>query len=512
MISIALLVAAVVLVYVLCSHPSRGLARLASPDSTALFILIAIFAVRPLFAHRLDSGFYGYTLDTSSVERAIAIGATCIGAFGLGAFFATARPQKQTKLAALPARARRRITITAGGTLLISILAVALYLVALLMLAGWNTVTALAGGRSAETSTAGLPEIILVLPLAGSISVSLLILARRGTSIKRVETVTLFACVTISLIMVSALGTRRFMIPAVLMPISAALIRRPTKLRPWHLAVGFVGLLFVAIVPMVRSAGARLPGENLLTASLRYASEQGIGGILEPIFASYDTEMLDYIALTASRIHAGWLSFGLGRGTLLEFVLRPVPASKLSQAPWSDEVLTNLWGGGCLRPYCPVGSVAGVTYLDGGFPLLIVGSFAFGFGLRWLATRWVYNRHLGDFQATVVAIASSFALVAARTNTVHAIWWWIYTLIIAWLIYRVFSDRVEIGPPQGSVAGLRAESRRPNPAIATVSRSRAASARRLARSRRAIAIKPGARTLAPDEERPAVQINARQWR
>ena len=446
---IALLVAATVLLYVLRSHPSRGLGRLASPDSTALFMLVAIFAVRPLFADRLDDGFYGYALDAPSVERAIAIGATCIGAFGLGVFFATARPAKQVKLAALPPRARRRTTITAGGTLLVTIAAVAIHLAALLMFAGWRTVTALPGGRSAEAST-GLPEIIFVLPLAGSISVSLFLLARGGTPIKRGEALTLLACVAISLVMVSALGTRRFMIPAILMPICAALIRRPAKLRLWHLTVGFVGLLFVAIVPMVRSAGARLPGENLLTATLRYASEQGIEGILEPIFAAYDTEMLDYIALTSSRIHAGWLSFGLGRGTLLEFILRPVPSSRLSQRAWSDEVLINLWGGaGCGDTYCPVASVAGVTYFDGGFPLVIVGSFAFGFGLRWLATRWVYNRHLGDFRATVVAIASSFALVAARTNTVHATWWCIYTLIIAWLIYRVFSDRVNAGRPRG---------------------------------------------------------------
>jgi hypothetical protein len=281
--------------------------------------------------------------------------------------------------------------------------------------------------------------------------------------------------------MVSALGTRRFMIPAVLMPISAALIRRSARLRLWHLAIGFVGLLFVAIVPMVRSAGARLPGENLLTASFRYASERGIEGILEPIFASYDTEMLDYIALVSSRIHAGWLSFGLGRGTLLEFILRPVPASMLGQTPWSDKVLINLWGGtGCGHPYCPVASVAGVTYFDGGFPLVIVGSFAFGFVVRWLATRWVYNRHLGDFRATVVAIASSFALVAARTNTVHATWWCIYTLIIAGAIYGIFSARLnDIRRPRGVRRGSAQFRRtRPDPAIAVDHGSPTASARR----------------------------------
>ena len=448
MMLIALLVIAIVLLYVLRSHPSRGLGRLASPDSMALFMLIAIFAVRPLFVHR-DSRFYGYALDASSIERAIAIGTTCIGALGLGVFFATARPAKQAQLAALPARARLRTAITARGGLLLTIAAVALYLITLIALVGSDAVAALAGGRSAEASTAGVPEIVLILPLAGSISVSLFLLGRRGTPIKHGEVLTLLLSVAISVVMLSALGNRRFLIPAVLMPICAALIRRPARLRLWHLVVGFLGLLFVAIVPMVRSAGARLPGENLLTASLRYGAEQGIEGILEPIFASYDTEMLDYIALASSRIHEGSLSFGLGRGMLLEFILRPVPASLLSQAPWSDEVLTTLWGGGCGHPYCPVASVAGVTYFDGGFPLVIVGSFAFGFGLRWLATRWVYDRHLGDFPATAVAIASSFALVAARTNTIHAAWWCIYTLIIAWLIHRVFSRPADVHRPRG---------------------------------------------------------------
>jgi hypothetical protein len=467
-------IAAVVLLYVLRSHPSRGLGRLASPDSTALFMLVAIFAVRPLFANRLDDGFYGYAIDVASVERAIVIGTICMAAFGLGVFFATARPAKQAKLAALPARTRRGATITAGSALLVTVAGAAVYVGALVTLAGWHTVTAMSGGRSAEASAAGVPEIISVLPLAGSISVSLFVLARGSTPIKRGEAVILITCVTVSLIMVSALGTRRFMIPAVLMPISAALIRRPAKLRLWHVPVGFVGLLFVAIVPMVRSAGARLPGENLMTASLRYAFEQGIEGILEPIFASYDTEMLDYIALASSRIHAGWLSFGLGRGTLLEFILRPVPGSRLSQAPWSDQIIINLWGGtGCGHPYCPVASVAGVTYFDGGFPSLIVGSFCFGFALRWLATRWFYNRHLGDFRSTVVAIAGSFAMVAARTNTIHAIWWCIYTLIIACVIYGLFSDRIDVGRPRGGGAPP-VNRRRLDPAIEKIETDRRA--------------------------------------
>jgi hypothetical protein len=160
-----------------------------------------------------------------------------------------------------------------------------------------------------------------------------------------------------------------------------------------------------------------------------------------------------------------------------------------------------------------VPSVAGVTYLDGGFPLLIVGSFAFGFGLRWLATRWVYNRHLGDFRAAAIVIASSFALVAARTNTVHAAWWCIYTLIIACMIYLVFSDRVGVGRAPMSAASMRAQSGSSGSWGSDRNRLRAGGgARRVVQSHQTIVIEPSERKLPRVQDRPAARITAGQWR
>ncbi|RWZ68639.1 hypothetical protein ELQ92_05415 [Labedella populi] len=133
---------------------------------------------------------------------------------------------------------------------------------------------------------------------------------------------------------------------------------------------------------------------------------------------------------------------------MVEFLTKPIPGNGPGTA-FSGQVLTSIWGGGCGFPNCPVASVAGVLYFDGGLVAVAVGSLLFGMlVVRFLAGRWAFNAVLADLGAAIVAVVSGFALVGARGNTVHAMWWCIYTLVVPFLIYALCSVRLGLPKPR----------------------------------------------------------------
>lgn len=473
MLSASFLVAVLTLTYVLASNPNRGLGRFLAPDSMATIMLIAIFTIRPMFTNRFDElPWYGLYVPNSAEETvALGVGITGLTGFLLGVFIARLRPAKLKALQSQEAGRRSYEGWFFGRGKLVFTTAAGLgaYVTLLIAAAGPGIIRQLAGGRSSEVTLGGVPEIVLMIPLAGSIAAAFFILGAKKRQLNLVDLTLIIGCTAASILMVSQLGTRRFIIPAMLLPVLAALIRKPTRVKAKHVVIGAATVLFLAIVPMVRAAGARRVGENLATASWRYFQEEGVGGVLRPVFASYDTEMFDYIAV-ASRGLSGE-EYGLGRGTIIEFLARPIPSftgiGDLTGMPFSDQMITKLFGGGCGQPFCPVASLPGVLYFDGGFILVFLGSVAFGAALRATANRWVYNQGLSPFQMFAIVSISSFALVAARTNTIHTMWWCIYTLIIAYAIIKTLGvkehpDRLEKLPVRGlgNFASLSAERRK----------------------------------------------------
>lgn len=423
-------------IYMVISTPVRGLGRFLAPDVMSVMMLGVVFGVRPLFNDRFEDGaWYGLYLPTDEGSTT----ALWVGFLSMiGLVVGAALSRHSTFSRRLLVRRRTTITRTWFGAwrcLLVTLFSAASYFAALTTFAGAGVFERLSAGRSDETALEGLPEIAMILPLGGSIAATLIFLANRHRRLTLVELLSVLISISVSVSLVSQLGNRRFIIPAVLMPIMASLMKNPVRLKLWHVVVGVVGMLFIAIVPMVRSTGARQAGEGIFAASLRHLQEEGIGGVLKPIFVSYDTEMLDYVAVAAPTFETS--SFGWGRGTILEFILRPLPSGASGTEAWSDAILTRLFGGGCGEPFCPVPSYPGLLYFEGGLFVVFVGSLIMGVGLRYLALRWQYNGQLGTFASLSTAILSSFALVAMRTNTVHAAWWAIYTILLGFAIYLI---------------------------------------------------------------------------
>jgi hypothetical protein len=442
----SLVVGALALVYVISSTSNRGLMRFLAPESIGMIMLFAIFSVRPLFGNRFDEQlFYGFVPSPAGQHTALVVGTVSMAAYALGCFICSVRPTRAAELAqAQKTTDGRSVELSAEKAVVFAIAGAALYVVLLLAVAGSSTVAALSGGRSAEVAIAGVPEFVLIVPMSGSVAVAIFLLYRRGTYLSLREVLLCLFSIAVSLVLLSQLGNRRFLIPAALIPVIAGLLRRRIAVRAYHVLIAAVAFMFVAIVPMVRSAGARMPGENLLSASWRYLGDEGISGVFTPVFASYDTEMLDYIALMSERLPPNTgIGFGLGKGTLVEFLLRPLPSS-ITGTQYSDALLTSVWGGGCGQPVCPVASVAGVLYFEGGILAVGLGTFLFAVILRWLSNRLAYSATLATMPATAVVVASAFALVATRTNTVHSLWWVIYTLALTYGIYLLSSRRIRL--------------------------------------------------------------------
>lgn len=437
---ISFAVCGVCAVYLIASTPVTGLGRYLAPDSVAGLTLFAIFGLRPLFTDRFsDRTLYGYIPTDAGQQTAMIVGMVGMVALAFGALCAT-RARSRPRPAS-PTKPHWELNMKSSHVIFFTLGSSLLYLAGFAAIAGVQSLQALSGGRSENVHLEGVPEALLILPMAGPIVVALFLAFRRGKPISRSEVLVLVAAVATSLIQLSQLGNRRFIIPALLIPAIAALMRRPTRVRVWHVAFAFITFAFAAIVPMVRSAGARSAGENLLSASFRYFGDVGLSGTFRPVLASYDTEMFDFIALFASPSSLPFGDFGYGRGTVLEFFTRPLPSAWVPNGPFSDLILSMKWRGGCAEGVCPVASLPGVLYFDGGLLLVGLGCLLAGVFLRRLATAWRDNAALPPLRTACVAIASGFALVATRTNTVHAAWWVIYALLIAAVVYWLLARR-----------------------------------------------------------------------
>jgi hypothetical protein len=406
-------------------------------------MLVSIFAVRPILLEVDADLLYGRDYSLGNLDKAVAIGTIGIASFAAGV--AWRRLRSRAKVAPLDASLLAKWNLRSGASarvLVAALAGVVAYVVLIAELAGTSALSALGGGRSDAVDTAGVPEIVMVLPMSGSVAAAILLLMLPRDS--RLPPPFLLAAITATMISVatlSQLGNRRFLIPALLLPLLGLLARRVVRVRLWHVLTAVPALLVLATLPFVRSAGARGPGESLPEALLRVISEKGVVGTVEAVFTSNDTEMLNYIALFERYRTDRLIEFGQGRGTLLEFVVRPLPSGVAPGTPYSDEVLTRIWGGGCGEPLCPVASAVGVGYFDFGFPGVVILLVAFGYAMASLSLHLAQIELSGLSSATAVVVFSSYSVVLTRTNTVHALWWAIYTTAMALVVAAFVAKR-----------------------------------------------------------------------
>jgi len=443
-------------ILVFATNPLRGVSRIIAPDTLSVVMLYAIFGVRPLFEDRFMAssgkaqGFYGMVPTADGQFTASVVGTVLLWSMTIGVI-ARAQLGARGKNPARFLQPRDEVHRGASSAskplkaVLLTTASIFLYCTLLISVMGLAGFLSMFGGRSAAASTGGLPEAVMALPLVGSIASATLILSTSDR--RRIDGPALWAigyCTTASLIAVSQLGNRRLMIPALLIVATAALMRRPARLRLWHLGAGALALTAFAVLPRVRSAGSRLEGENLFDAIFRSVGEAGFSGVGASFFTSYDTEMFDYIAMLAPYFENGRIPYGLGSGSFSEFLTHPLPSALTPGDGRTSELKAYLFNHFCYGVGCdipnPVQSIGGLLFFEAWYIGVLVGGIGAGFVLRALSYRWHEAARSSVARNLVTAVFASYAMIAVRTDTIFAVWWCIYALIVTVVVLILMGE------------------------------------------------------------------------
>jgi hypothetical protein len=430
---------------VIATSPFRGAGRFLAPTSMVALILLSIFGIRPLIANPFDYDFYGLDAYGGFAYAEVA-GLVASVALLLGChvrLISSRHRNTGQSSGSAGVHAKRSSPIDRPGVrrplvlLVISIVGLITWLASMVVFGGVGVLPLVLAGRSADLNAAlgFYPASLQSLPMLGSAGAAVYIL--RNAAERRfstAEVVAIALSVFVSIACTSLEGSRRFLLPSVLVPVGALVIARRGRVGTAVAVALLGGLVATMTLPFVRSAGARVPGQNIASAAVTYLSQQGISGVVYQYFTSYDTEMLNYVAYVGPRLGAA-IPYGLGRGTLGDFLLTPLPNRFVPQL-YSDQLLEELYGSGCITAQpCPVESEVGVLLFDFGFIGVVLGMFFTGYGLRSLERRLIgsppYRLRL------VGAVVFGYAAIATRTNSMEAIWWAIYFLVLAVLADRI---------------------------------------------------------------------------
>ncbi|TFD83906.1 oligosaccharide repeat unit polymerase [Cryobacterium lactosi] len=424
--------------------------RLVSPFSVSMLMLVAIFGARPLLMLSTSTyDFYGFDV-VSGFEDAAIIGFVAVVCLAAGNLFGAIMGRQRAGVARTnPNRLNQpsefekpqpRLLPAVSAIAAVSVLGI--WIIAMIVLGGGVAyIAVLFAGRSqaAGETLLNVPALVPALPVIAALVVALTRFRfERFIPYTARQSAVYWIVVALCIIPPSALGTRRFLIPSIVAALLGACgpgWTRTLRLR-WLIgaAAAFIAL---AIFPFVRSAGSRTGDTSLVGAMGEYFSSEGIQGVLNSFFLSYDTEMFNYVAYLAPRLGDS-LPYGFGRGTLGEALLAPIPANILPFQTWSNELLLQAFGGTCAQAVCPVPSVVGTLYYDLAFPGVVIGMLVLGLLCAGFESRlWASQ---GKMTGLLLLLAG-FATVIVRGNPISQLWiaaqCWIVLLIVDWAVRRL---------------------------------------------------------------------------
>lgn len=365
------------------------LGRMLSPISIVLLVHVSIFAVRPLYMIDRNSfvlygvnvrpGFNAATLAGLVAAISLIVGyLTALSVTNKSrsadyrASFLTSRPAETTpeqRVAVL----RQCCAFAVAWT--------ALWLGLQIFLGGGvDYLQVLFAGRNSvnEEIQSGVPNVVGALPMVGALAVCLSRVRCGDAPLGARTNLYFWIAIAICVIPPTALGARRFLIPTLIaVAISLAVPRWRSIIPPRFLIVGVCVLVVLMVIPFVRSEGSRTQSASFAGATIDYLVNEGLSAPIEQYFTSYDTEMLNYIAL-GEVARDGTFPYGYGRATIGEFFVTALPQSTTPLNAFSDDFLLYNYGGKCGQPYCPVPSFVGLLMADLDLVGVVIGMTILG--------------------------------------------------------------------------------------------------------------------------------------
>ncbi|MEX5270575.1 hypothetical protein [Kocuria sabuli] len=429
-----------------------------APYSLILLILLSIFGFRPLLMPNEPASFafYGYNI-ASGYELASIIGFAGTIAFVVGYAARNLYSQGKTPTS-IPVPALPRLT--PGRANCAAWVLLALWLLIMIVVGGGpGFLSLLFAGRSEAVNRvfAGLPAFVPALPVVACLMVATI--RFKSERIRRYtpqQNLAYWIVAVAAVVPPSALGTRRFLIPSVIIMVVGSFAQTwNRKVRPAWLAAVVVAFLVLAIVPFVRSAGSRVGGRtDLLGAMSVYFRDEGARGTLDNFFLSYDTEMFNWLAYFGPRMGES-VPYGWGRGTIGELLASPLPASLAPLDRWNDVLLGYAFDTACsLETVCPVPSIVGILFTDMSWIGLIFGMFLLGVLAGGFERTLLYSS--GNYTAALLLVAG-FSVLFARGNSMAQAWIAVQVFVVWWVAYTAMS--IMSAPPRRSTERARARKR-----------------------------------------------------
>lgn len=422
--------------------------QLLSPMSVALLMLTAIFGVRPLLMASAGAyDFYGGSAE-QGFQVASNVGFVAVAAMCVGYLLALSRTRKKgldtRELHATSPNPRSITTLRVRFKLALAVAGSFVgfwFLIMAFVGGGFSFIGQLFAGRSADVilRLENVPSIVPALPVvAALIAANARVVTERERILIRGERIAYWLVILMAVVPPAALGTRRFLIPSLVagaIGVVAARWGKRVSLR--MLAILASAFVVLAILPFVRSAGSRTGRTDLAGAIGDYFSAGGLQGVLDGFFLSYDTEMFSYISYVAPTLGES-IPYGMGRLTIVDILISPIPASLSPFSTWSNEILTRLFGGGCAEVFCPVPSLPGALYFDFGFIGVAIGMFAVG----WAMSRFEDNfLSASGARLTALLTLAAFTIQIVRGNPASQIWIAFQVFILVALAMRFSSTR-----------------------------------------------------------------------
>jgi hypothetical protein len=428
-----------------------------APFSLTLLMLVAIFGIRPLIMLQTDDyHFYGRSAAAGFNAAAFA-GFSGVAALTVAYWLSRSTRPGETPGDAAAVRPPWRQPPSVPVAAWLCLAALGCWFAIMVYLGGIGFIPLLFGGRSTQVYAVlgQVPSAVFCLPLAAA---AVLCVSRiQATRTRRLaprEALTFWAGIVVSGIPSTALGTRRFLLPAALMAAMAVAYPRWHVRVTMRMAAASSGmLLLLAAIPYVRSAGARTSAHPGFIGALGdYFGTAGLAGVLQASLSSNDTEGFAYVAYVAPRLGDG-IPYGYGRGTVGDALANPLPA-RFGVGTWADHLLTVIFGQGCTTTSggaCPISSVVGVLYFDLGIGAVIAGCAVLG---------WLYARFDGAFLAArsyrllLLLVLAGFAPVVARGASLNSAWLAETVFILAAGLLWLFGSKP---PPADVQLGLRGQ-------------------------------------------------------
>jgi hypothetical protein len=275
-------------------------------------------------------------------------------------------------------------------------------------------------GRRTDNALASAPGFLAMVPLSQA-AVMVVLHARRAHLTGRARIVTLVSWL-ICIVLLSPLGNRRFIAPAVFCPLLARYIAKGSGLALKRAlpVLAVAGMTLIAI-PSVRSEGARTNG---LLAALRSAVYEN-GGAVFKIVTAQNFEMVDALSAQVSWSEANHSGphFGIDTATDFAFAIFPSPLIGVGAETTHDKILTGPLGSGCNRATgCPDVSFVGSLYWEFGAPGVLIGAYFFGLLARRYSSVLPVQRRSSTIAYRSVAIVFAPITVRAVLTPTGTLW------------------------------------------------------------------------------------------